>query len=179
MSETWSVAVSRCRRRWRVQVVRVDGDVRREVTQSSHDTRVAADREAERVRSAPADFWREPRSGKHAAATAEAAMKVPESRSSSAPTFAGPAERVSARRWLLACGVHTSRRALELCPVCARATEETVARVDLLMSTRGHAGSGAKAVATKIERYGSARHGAPPPKSNAVTLREARKAAAR
>lgn len=174
---TWSVSVSRCRHRWRVQLVRVEGTSRREITQSSHDTRGLADREATVVRQDPERFWREPRSVKRG--VKEDAPTAVEKAAPAVVVPTGPAVRVSARRWALACLIHTAARPLELCPVCARAAEETLARVDLLMSTRGHAGSGAKAVATKIERYGSARHGAPPPKSNAVTLRESRKAAAR
>jgi hypothetical protein len=158
-----------------VQIVRVEGEARREVTQSSHDTRVVAERQAAIVRKDPKRFWREPRSGKRGTKPETPAIEAPLP-AIEVPT--GPAVRVSARRWALACGVHTAARPLELCPVCARAAEETVARVDELMSTRGHAGAGTKAVATKIERYGSARHGAPPPKSNAVTLREARRKAA-
>lgn len=172
---TWSVAVSRCRRSWRVQLARIEGDARREVTQSSHDTRGVAEREAKEVRKDPKRFWREPRSRKRGTKPETPAIETPLT-TIEVPT--GPAVRVSARRWALACGVHTAARALDLCPVCARAAEETVARVDELMSTRGHAGAGTKAVATKIARYGNARHGAPAPKSNAVTLREARRKAA-
>lgn len=92
-----------------------------------------------------------------------------------APTVSGPATRLNQHTWALACGIHTARRALRTCPVCARAYEETVAHVDEVLAERRWLHTGAKAVATKIERYGSTRHNAPPPKSNAVTLREARK----
>jgi hypothetical protein len=91
----------------------------------------------------------------------------------------GSPVRLSARRWELACGLHTAAQPLTTCPVCACAAEETNASVAALMAKRGHhAATAAKSMATKIERYGSARHNAPPPKSNAVTLREARRAKA-
>lgn len=95
------------------------------------------------------------------------------------PHATGPARKQRGGRFLLACGIHTAAHALDVCPACAQAAEETAARLDEVMAGRGHAVAGAKGKATKIERYGSARGPAVPPKFNAVTIREARERKAR